>query len=610
MMFSADFLDEIRARVNVSEVVGRYTPLVRQGGRFVALCPFHDDKKPSLNLVDSKNFYHCFACGANGDVFAFVMGTEGLGFSDAVEKLAGLAGLEMPRQSPEERRVAAVRKTQQDVMEAACTFFETMLRDTDGSDGLQYLRERGLIDETIARFRLGYAPQRSTALREAMAVKGLSHDSLLQVGLLRKPDDNSLPYDYFRGRVVFPITDRRGRVIAFGGRALGDSQPKYLNSPETELFQKGRVLYGHAQAAEAAVKTGEVIVAEGYMDVIALAQNGFPQAVAPLGTALTEDQIRVLWRLAREPVVCFDGDQAGQKAAVRAAGRALPILAPGCSLRFVLLPAGQDPDDLVGKEGAGAMRKLIHAATGLADFIWNVELGLQPVDTPERWADFARRIRGRVREIADRGVQAAYHDTVEARLRAARGSAYDRGWPGIGWNGGAARPVPRGSSAARARVSDVLPRRQDACVIAAVLNHPVLLEEFGETLGLFQFEDTFLDRLRQDILDKAFSEPGLDVTGLRNHLKASGYDDDCGGVLGQDTLHHAAFARAEASVSDARAGLCELLTRLRRHQLQKQLEDATQAFQAVGSEVNWNRVAALTGMLSEINAGPASGNAV
>ena len=611
MSFPAEFLEEIRTRLRVSEIVGKRMRLVRKGREFLGVCPFHNDTKPSLSIVDEKNFYHCFACGAHGDIITFTMEIEGLSFPEAVEKLAGLANLEVPSQTPEAREREVVRKTLNDAMEAACKFYEEILWSPQGRGGLDYLLGRGLSEQTIRRFRLGYATDNRTALRQAMSVKGIEMSMLLEAGLIRKPEDRDETYDYFRGRVLFPITDRRGKVIAFGGRTLGDGQPKYLNSPDTPLFQKGRVLYGLAQAREPASKAGEVIVAEGYMDVIALAQGGFPNAVAPLGTALTEDQITELWRLAREPLVCFDGDAAGQKAAARAADRALPILKPGHSLRFVSLPPGEDPDDLLKRGGPKAMRDLLQTATGMADFIWDQELRQQAIDTPERQADFMRRVRGRVRDVADKTVQEAYGDSIERRIREMR----DAGRGGNFVRGRFAKPVferpaPRGSATARARVSIVLGHRQQQGVMAAIVTHPDLMEEFGEALGYLQFDDPFLDKLRQDILENVLSEPGLDAVALKHHLHGLGYSDDCDGLLGPATLGHAAFARPDASLEQARAGVRELLARMGKHQLEEQLADAQQAVAAEFNETNWNRLASLRAALAAVNSGSSLEDAV
>jgi DNA primase len=328
LAFPPRFLDEIRARLACSEVIGRRVRLVRKGREHSGLCPFHNEKTPSFTVNDDKGFFHCFGCGAHGDVIGFTMKIDHLPFPEAVERLAGEAGLEMPRQTPAERARAEVENTLQDVVEAACAWYEAQLRAPAGSAGLAYLRNRGLDEATIAGFRLGFAPDGRAALKSALLQKGFKEDLLLQAGLLVRPDDGRESFDFFRGRVMFPIADRRGRVIAFGGRVMGDGQPKYLNSRDTPLFDKGRTLYALDKARAGVAKAAELIVAEGYMDVIALHAAGFAGAVAPLGTALTEAQIEALWKLAPEPIVCLDGDAAGQRAALRAAERALPMLKP------------------------------------------------------------------------------------------------------------------------------------------------------------------------------------------------------------------------------------------------------------------------------------------
>ena len=345
MSFSPQFLDELRARLSLAAVIGRRVRLIKRGREYIGLCPFHKEKTPSFNVVEDKGFFHCFGCGVHGDVIGFTMQSRNLGFREAVEALAAEAGLELPKESAQERESAQRQVGLQQAMEAACVFFAEELWRPSGSAGLTYLRQRGLDDQTIRRFRLGFAPDGSSALKRALGEE-IPEPLLFEGGLLRRRDDGS-SYDYFRNRVMFPIGDRSDRVIAFGGRIIGEGQPKYLNSPETPLFQKGRVLYGWAAARAAAGKDPSVIVTEGYMDVIALHRAGFNTAVAPLGTALTEVQLEELWKLAPEPVLCFDGDSAGERAALRAAERALPLLRPGLTLRFATLPAGEDPDTLV-----------------------------------------------------------------------------------------------------------------------------------------------------------------------------------------------------------------------------------------------------------------------
>ncbi len=609
MALPQGFLDELRDRVTVSSVVGRRHALVRKGREFVALCPFHSDSKPSLNIVDDKGFYHCFACGAHGDVIKFVMESEALGFMEAVEQLAGLAGMEVPKETPEERQKAERRRTLQEVVDLACRWYERQLRTSAGDAGLRYLRDRGLDEATIARFRLGWAPDDRKALQRALKSEGVEVDALVEAGLAKRYDDGETG-DYMRGRVLFPITDRRGNVIAFGGRVLGDGQPKYLNSPDTPLFHKGRVLYGLAQAREKAHKSGTLVVAEGYMDVIALDQAGFA-AVAPLGTALTEDQIAELWKIVPEPVVCFDGDNAGQRAAARACDRALPMLTPGHSLRFVALPEGEDPDSLTRRDGPAGFRAMLEAAEPLVERLWAGEVAAGPADTPERRADFWRRVRERVRVIADRTVQQSYADEIEARISLMRRPARERFEGRRGGGRGSFRdgkwtppPVePRDSRASRARVDTVLARRQQQLILATVIHHPGLLDELGETLAHLELDDQFLDKLRREILEITEADPDLDAAGLAAHLKALGYSDTVNGLLGADSLSHAAFARPNATHSEARAGLIELVARVGRGRLERQLAEARRAVEAAMDETSWNRLLGLQRALAAITVG-------
>src|SRR6185437_10125059 len=414
MAFPPRFLDELRQRVSLAEIVGRRVKLIRRGREFTGLCPFHNEKTPSFSVVEEKGFYHCFGCGAHGDVIGFTMQTENLSFLEAVEQLARRAGLDVPQETHEERERAAREATLQGAVDAACAFFEKTLQGPEGRAARAYLEGRGLDDATIRRFRLGFAPESRDKLKRALG-GSIPESLLLEAGLLRKPEGGGDSYDYFRNRVIFPIGDRRGRSIAFGGRVMDDGQPKYLNSPETPLFQKGRNLYGWALARVAAAKDESAIVVEGYTDVIALHRAGFTTAVAPLGTALTEAQIEELWRMAPEPVLCFDGDSAGQRAASRALARALPILKPGLSLRFAILPPSEDPDSLILHHGPPAMRELLDRAQPLAEVLWRLET-VHPTDTPERRAALEKRLDSQVRLIADRSVQEHYRNFFRERL--------------------------------------------------------------------------------------------------------------------------------------------------------------------------------------------------
>ncbi|MGE0725380.1 MAG: DNA primase, partial [Alphaproteobacteria bacterium] len=413
MALPSSFLDELKARVGLVDTISRRVRLQRAGTVHKGLCPFHNEKTPSFTVDPRRGTYHCFGCGAHGNAIDFVMQTESLGFREAVEKLAGEVGMELPRESPVDRERAARAATLHDALEAAAEWFAAQLSDRRiGSEAWQYLERRGLDRAAIARFGLGFAPAGRSGLKAALAGR-FPEALLVDAGLLRRPDDGSATYDWFRGRVMFPIRDARGRAVGFGGRVLGEGEPKYLNSPETDVFAKGRLLYGLNWAGPAARRAGEIVVVEGYMDVIALHLAGIETAVAPLGTALGESQIAMLWRLAEEPILCFDGDAAGRRAAARSAERALPMLKPAHSLRFALLPPGEDPDSLVRARGTAAMRELLAAARPLRDLLWESETAGRSLDTPERRAGLRQRLRDLVSRIEERSVQDAYRVEFE-----------------------------------------------------------------------------------------------------------------------------------------------------------------------------------------------------
>ncbi|HUS97275.1 MAG TPA: DNA primase, partial [Hyphomicrobiaceae bacterium] len=389
MRFEPHFLDEIRARLPVSQVVGRKVALKKKGREFAGLSPFKTEKTPSFFVNDQKGFYHCFASGEHGDIFTFLIQTEGLSFPEAVERLATEAGVTMPVATQRDPEREDRRKRLYDLMEATAVYFSQQLSIPPGRDARAYLEGRQISEAAIAEFRIGFAPDSRTGLRDHLAGKGFTPQEMAAAGTLISGEDIRTPYDRFRNRIMFPISDAKGRVIAFGGRALSPDQPaKYLNSPETPLFHKGHVLYNAHMARPAAFERGAIIAVEGYMDVVALAQAGHPNAVAPLGTALTADQLQLLWRMVPEPTLCFDGDSAGQKAAHRAIDTALPHLKAGHSLKIAFLPDGMDPDDLVRQRGNGAFTSLLEQAKPLADVLWEREWQAGEWNTPERRAAF------------------------------------------------------------------------------------------------------------------------------------------------------------------------------------------------------------------------------
>ncbi len=599
MAIPSHFLDELRERTTLSDVVGRRVRLIKKGHEHSGLCPFHKEKTPSFTVSDAKGFYHCFGCGAHGSAFDFVMETEGVSFLEAVEKLASEVAMPVPQDSPEEQQKAQRRKSLFEVLEAACRHFETTLRTSEGAPALSYLQKRGLTDATIAAFRLGYAPQHSGALQKALAQQGITPRQMLDVGLVVERDDASV-YERFRGRVMFPIRDRRGRVVAFGGRILSaqNDVPKYLNSPETDLFHKGHLLYA-LDTAQAAVRTGQnLIVTEGYMDVIALTQAGFGGAVAPLGTALTETQILELWKIAPEPILCFDGDAAGERAAARAALRVLPLLRAGTGLRFAVLPHDEDPDSLIHSQGADAFRSVLAAAKALSLVLWNMELAESSSDTPEGRAALQKRMNDHVRRIED--------DTVRRHFQSA---FKDRVWRlRHGPDGPDKRKFQKrsGLTPAKCDVFDAADGRRAACaahvnmtqmreeiLLATLIMHPDIFDEVGEKLGNLAFSTVALDNLRQDVLKTLAQDASLDTEALQRHFKESGYAEILHALFAPRVFGHAFFARPGVAFETALEGWCETYELYNRRDFEAELLEAQRRLAADMSAETFERLRAL-----------------
>ena len=596
MSFSQRFLDEIRARIGLADRIARKVKLTKRGREFSGLCPFHNEKTPSFTVNEDKGFFHCFGCGAHGDVIGFVMRTENSSFPEVVERLAEEAGLEVPVSSPEERRRAEQAVSLYGVTEKACAWFEATLKSPSGAVARDYLAGRGLDSEAMARFRIGYAPDSRERLKTALIGAGVTESLLVTAGLLIVPEDGRASYDRFRGRVIFPIFDRRGRPVAFGGRMLGEGTPKYLNSPDTPLFQKGHLLYGWSHALKGARETGTLVVSEGYMDVIALIRAGIP-AMAPLGTAMTESQILALWQVVPEPVLSFDGDAAGARAAMRAAERALPLLKPGCSFRFVTLPRGEDPDSLVRSRGARGMESLMVSARPLADMIWDMETRGRAVDTPERRAAVEKGLLNRARAIADRQVQDYYVRDFRRRLREAFADfspvagARRRG-PGAGLGLGGTRR--RLASDPLIGTEDGLAEARERVLVTTVLNHPDLLDDIAEEFTGAEIGSHELNSLRQAILDAAVARGGLDAEILARELATLGFGRLVEGLVGPRGRVLDWFARPDAARDDALTGFRHTLELHHRFGVGKaELDACESAFAADPTEENWARLQAV-----------------
>ncbi len=487
MTITPQWKDELRARITLSTVIMRTDKLTKAGREFKGCCPFHTEKTPSFYVNDQKQFYHCFGCGAHGDVITWMIEQRGLGFMDAIKELAEQAGMEVPAPDPIAAKKAEKRAELVDVTTAAQDWFVGQLKGADGREALDYLRRRGLSDDTLHEFGFGYAPEDKQALGKALTQ--FEPDMLADSGMRIVTDDGST-YDRFRGRVMLPIQDQRGRVIAFGGRILDNREgvAKYLNSPDTPLFDKGRTLYNLHRAAPASRQSGRVIVVEGYMDVVALAQAGIADAVAPLGTALTEMQLEMLWRMVEVPVLCFDGDTAGQRAAMRAVTRALPMLAPMRSLSIVRLPNGLDPDDLIKAQGPTAMEKLLARPASLLDFLWQAERDAQPLESPEAKAGLKARLMEHTNTIEDADIRALYRRELLDRFSAfAYPPRPQRRAPARGpWRG--APSVSQGlSQGGRQALQGLMAGGQRSsllsAVIAGLVRHPGEIEQHSEALS-------------------------------------------------------------------------------------------------------------------------------
>lgn len=541
MRFTPQFLEELRERLPASEVVGRRVKLKKAGREYKGLSPFQQEKTPSFFVNDEKQAWFDFSSGLNGNIFDFVMRTEGVSFPEAVERLASMAGMALPAATPDAARYEQRRKTLYDVMELAAKFFADTLASRNGAKARGYLGDRAITPQTQLQFRLGYAVPERFALKEHLGAQGISTEDMVEAGLLVAGDDIPVPYDRFRDRVMFPITDARGRVIAFGGRALEKDVPaKYLNSPETPLFHKGDNLYNLATARKAAHDGSPLIVVEGYVDVIAMVTAGFGGAVAPLGTALTENQLALLWKMADEPILCFDGDRAGQKAAYRAADLALPALMPGKSLRFALLPEGQDPDDLARTGGRVAIEEVISAARPLVDMLWSREIEGGSFATPERRAALEARINELSKGIRDEVVRRHYRDDLADRLQRAfapQGGGYGRGGfrPGRGSEsprafaprgpnqpgrfaprgggrgpGAGASPVilpgPYQAASPQLATSPIMRgqrsamSRREALILQSLINHPWLLHDHLEEVAALELAHPEANKLRAGII--------------------------------------------------------------------------------------------------------------
>ncbi|MBB5741188.1 DNA primase [Brevundimonas aurantiaca] len=567
MRFDERFIDELKARLRPSDVIGRTVKLKRQGREYVGLSPFSKEKSPSFFVNDDKGFFHDFSSGKHGDIISFLQETERLSFVEAVQRLAGEAGMQLPAEDPKEAEREQKRLGLSEWMDLAQKWFAANLRRTPGKAAREYLEKRGLPEDQWERFGLGYAPNDREGLKQALVQRGARPAELVEAGLLIAPDSGGQPYDRFRDRLIFPILDARGRIVSFGGRAMNpDDRAKYLNGPESPLFHKGSTLYGLPEARRilgAESRNDQpIIVVEGYMDVIACQRAGLP-AVAPMGTALTEEQMGLLWRISAEPILCFDGDPAGQRAAYRAVERALPLLKPERSFRFVTLSGGLDPDDMLREKGAPALREAMSLTTPFSRKLFEKEMEeVGPLDTPEKEAGLLVRLRKAAATISDPDLARTYKDFLV-------GAFYQRVRPSPEERKAANRIIYRDRKArSLAPIMDVTPEARAAAmtlaraprpvlsaIVEGLITYPAMASERGETLATQNFGDVGLDRLIGDLVRLTYEAQAMSEGLLRSRLVALGHEETLRRIDRTASIAHAPFLNSAASLEEAAVGL-------------------------------------------------------
>ena len=551
MSIDPRFLDELRNRLTLSEIIGRRIKVTRAGHESKACCPFHHEKTPSFTISDEKQFYHCFGCGAHGDVIGFVMKHDNLSFMDALEMLAAEAGMQVPKQTPQAAEKSRKEKDLYALLEDATAYFEKNLHEPQNRDALDYLLERGISKETITTFRLGFAPDDGQALRKFLRSKGYTDKNMLDAGILKPSTRGGEPYAFFRDRVMFPVSDRRGRVVAFGGRVLPShlrppqrqdfTPPKYINSSETLLFHKGKMLYGEQIARRAAANGEPIILVEGYLDVIACVQSGIKGALAPMGTAVTEEQIIALWHMipdfTKVPILCFDGDNAGRKAARRVSERILPLLEPGKSVSFAFMPDGEDPDSLLRSSGAKAFQKILDRSLSLFDFIWDFYTAERNFKTPEMRAGVIKQLENEVSHINRQEVQVHYKSLLRQKVSDTffpRKEYGSRKNPQQNWQKGNILARPRSSLS---RSVYLFPRVLLACLI----NHPHIFDGVEEILSSLVLKDVSLERLRQNIINILSDNPTITRDEFIEQLKNIGFKQEIDDICNESVYVHASF---------------------------------------------------------------------
>ena len=607
------FLDELRSRITLSDVIRKHVRLTRAGREFKGCCPFHNEKTPSFYVNDDKQFYHCFGCGAHGSVIDYVMRHDNLSFPETVETLAQLAGMQVPKSSPEDIAKAQKEKSLYTLMDEAAKWMESQLRAPSNKVPYDYIRERGVPEEVLASFRIGYAPGDMQGLRKYLLAQGYTDAQMIECGIVKTSEKAKEPYAFFRERVMFPVPDRRGRIVAFGGRILPDhlrapdkgdfKPPKYINSIDTPLFHKGKMLYGEPHARMAASEGRPVIVVEGYLDVIACFRANFKGAVAPLGTALTEDQILILWKMipadSKIPVLCFDGDNAGRRAASRACERILPLLKPDHSAKIAFLPEGEDPDSLIKAKGEAGFQAVLDGAINLVDFLYQDLVEGKSLETPEERAGLSRSLEETASRITDRTVQHYYREAFREKIKKAftpaptSAAPQARSWqPRQGFNGGRFQPQPQPITPLKRPAFSKLSLYYKA-LLGCIINNPEVFHDVEEDLGHLHLPENALDRLRQAVLSSLGRNPALDADGLRTHLIERGFGEELGDILSDSVYTHATFSRRSADPGAVLTAWRAAWKAMQNLSAQGDLEQAILAMKEDPSEENERRLHAL-----------------
>ncbi|MCX7338780.1 MAG: DNA primase [Alphaproteobacteria bacterium] len=599
------YLDQIKARLTLSEIVGQDRRLSRKGHEYIGLCPFHEEKTPSFKVNDQKGYYHCFGCGAHGDAFSYVMHRSNMQFMEAVKELADKTGVSLPDRSQQSYKEKNPRN--QDLyalLEEACSWFQHVLTTSVGEDARDYLRHRGFIPDTVRQFRLGFASsQHNNSLYGLLVKKGFSKDLILSSGLIIVPEDQKRePYDRFRDRLMFPILDAKGRVIAFGGRLLREGQPKYLNSSDSELFHKGQVLYGYSFAQNHVSKDHPYLLVEGYCDVIALHQAGFKTAIAPLGTAVTAEQLHLLWRRSPEPILCFDGDEAGTRASFRTAQRALPFLATMRTLNFCFLPKGEDPDSLLRQGSPQLFRDILQKKIPLAEVLWksHIENGAVVINaTPEQKATLKKQLAETVAQITDNDIRYFYQTDFNERFRNLWYKSYTRADQPRKFQSGKfkdfrSKESESDSSQGNDFIKDgLLYKKSDLAqkiLLAILVNHPTLVSEVAEQLAALEFNHGEWQKLKVFLLEYADDANDSFEDCLAQHGLLGILDN----IFDRNLYNHAPYAAKQTDPRIALEGWLDIWDQtVHRARLKEDLESTYQDVKTSFNDKDWQRLKAL-----------------